>query len=838
MAAIAMLAVLLGRPARGHGDPLARRDAAARRRSVARGIARLRPVDGGDRVAAAVRAPARATGCRAMAAASARPRARGAARRAAGLRAAARAHRPVVPVYGVLANLLAAPAAPVATIVGLAACLAAAAAAPAGRASPRSRGCPASWIAGDRRRPCTAIPGDLAAVARGMGRGRRCSRSSAGRRHRSSRSTRRPRGRRGSCAASRSLVVASSSARSGRRGRAHIGRRALDAAARAGASSRATSVRATPCCSARQGVVMLVDTGPDPEPLTACLDRAGIARVDLLVLTHFDLDHVGGLTPCAAASEPCSHGPGTGRRRRSCDELAAGGAHVVDAARGARGGARRRALARRLARAGSRAFAPGNDASVVLDIAVAASRRRCSSATCSASPQRAIAASGALGPPYAIVKVAHHGSADQDPGALRGGGARRRAHHRRGRQRLRPPARRDARDARGLGACVVPHRLERAIARGDRPATAAVQVWRERDGRRRRPSVGWSHAHERPPCPCGEDAQRHPAGLVAIPAAGADRAGLRSRRGVRRARDRGCARLSRAEDPSLEVSDLRADDYVQGTLLGVTSPSLFGEPRLVRVSGVEKCSDAFLAEALSYLAVPAGRRDGGPPPHRRDRARQEAARRDPRRRGRRRRDRVPRHQARLRPVRLRGRRVPGRQEAHRSRGAARARLRFRRRPDRARGGVSAADRRRPGRRHRAGRRALLRRPRRDLGLHGRRHGDRRAATARRSSRCGTPWRRAPIRCRSSPRSREAAHDGTGRGQSRAGGRRSRRASASRTGRSTARGAICAGWTESTLGMAIQAAARADAEVKGGSRDSVFALERLVTVIATRAPYGS
>ena len=47
-----------------------------------------------------------------------------------------------------------------------------------------------------------------------------------------------------------------------------------------------------------------------------------------------------------------------------------------------------------------------------------------------------------------------------------------------------------------------------------------------------------------------------------------------------------------------------------------------------------------------------------------------------------------------------------------------------------------------------------------------------------------------------------------------------------------------GWSESTLGMAIQAAARADAEVKGGSRDAVFALERLVTVIATREPYGS
>nr|BFF11237.1 hypothetical protein GCM10025699_25400 [Microbacterium flavescens] len=60
----------------------------------------------------------------------------------------------------------------------------------------------------------------------------------------------------------------------------------------------------------------------------------------------------------------------------------------------------------------------------------------------------------------------------------------------------------------------------------------------------------------------------------------------------------------RAEDPSLEVSDLRADDYAAGSLLAVTSPSLFGEPRLVRVTGVEKCSDAFLAEAISYLAAP------------------------------------------------------------------------------------------------------------------------------------------------------------------------------------------------------------------------------------------
>src|SRR3954452_4247874 len=60
----------------------------------------------------------------------------------------------------------------------------------------------------------------------------------------------------------------------------------------------------------------------------------------------------------------------------------------------------------------------------------------------------------------------------------------------------------------------------------------------------------------------------------------------------------------RAEDPALEITDVRADDYAPGTLLGLASPSLFGEPRLVRVSGVERCSDAFLQEAVSYLEHP------------------------------------------------------------------------------------------------------------------------------------------------------------------------------------------------------------------------------------------
>ncbi|WP_243694959.1 DNA polymerase III subunit delta [Labedella populi] len=61
----------------------------------------------------------------------------------------------------------------------------------------------------------------------------------------------------------------------------------------------------------------------------------------------------------------------------------------------------------------------------------------------------------------------------------------------------------------------------------------------------------------------------------------------------------------RAEDPSLEISDVEADAYTSGELISFASPSLFGEPRLVRVSNVERCSDAFIEDAIAYLAQPA-----------------------------------------------------------------------------------------------------------------------------------------------------------------------------------------------------------------------------------------
>jgi DNA polymerase-3 subunit delta len=63
--------------------------------------------------------------------------------------------------------------------------------------------------------------------------------------------------------------------------------------------------------------------------------------------------------------------------------------------------------------------------------------------------------------------------------------------------------------------------------------------------------------------------------------------------------------ILRAEDPSLEIVELDAANYAPGELLTMASPSLFGEPRFIRVDSVEKTSDAFLDEVLGYLEMPA-----------------------------------------------------------------------------------------------------------------------------------------------------------------------------------------------------------------------------------------
>ena len=60
----------------------------------------------------------------------------------------------------------------------------------------------------------------------------------------------------------------------------------------------------------------------------------------------------------------------------------------------------------------------------------------------------------------------------------------------------------------------------------------------------------------------------------------------------------------RAQDQSLEIHEIDAADYSTGTLLNITSPSLFAEPRLVIIRGLEKCSDDLITDGINYVSAP------------------------------------------------------------------------------------------------------------------------------------------------------------------------------------------------------------------------------------------
>jgi competence protein ComEC len=47
--------------------------------------------------------------------------------------------------------------------------------------------------------------------------------------------------------------------------------------------------------AAGNGTAVVVDAGPDPEPVDRCLRDLGVSRVPLVLLTHFHADHVAGL---------------------------------------------------------------------------------------------------------------------------------------------------------------------------------------------------------------------------------------------------------------------------------------------------------------------------------------------------------------------------------------------------------------------------------------------------------------------------------------------------------------------------------------------------------------
>lgn len=321
---------------------------------------------------------------------------------------------PRLPVYAVLANALTAPAAPLATIAGLAACLSAGVPLLASGLAAIAW-VPCAWIAATAE-AVDAVPGNSIAWIPGAP------------------------GVMLATVLCTALLLAMLPGTPRRVRRISTGLVALAVGGAVGAGlvtgpldrARTPEDWAIALCDVGQGdavlvrsndAVALVDTGPDPEALAACLDRFEVSRIDLLVLTHFDLDHVGGSDAVMGRVGAVLHGPvAEPQEEQLLARLAAAGAEVRTASAGLAGvlGAAEWEVLWPRSRASG--FAPGNDSSVVIDVRGGGIPAVLLLGDLSETPQLALGAS--LRSTYDVVKVSHHGSADQAASLYRRLGAR------------------------------------------------------------------------------------------------------------------------------------------------------------------------------------------------------------------------------------------------------------------------------------------------------------------------------------------------------------------------------------------------------------------------------
>jgi competence protein ComEC len=314
---------------------------------------------------------------------------------------------PSLALYGVPANLLAGPAAPLATVLGLIACLVGALAPPLGVAVAWLGWLPASWIAAvatlfaglpGARGGWPGGPGGVALLVvieaaalvavLGVGRPRRMARGVA------------------LVALEAYLAAAVGGAAVTRLGRPGDWQYAMCDVGQ----GDATLVRSG-------DAVALIDLGEDPGPLRACLDDLGVGRLDLVVLTHFDLDHVGGADAVLGRADVVLAGPPGGAADETLLATFAGrGARVEQVQRGDRGTLG--SLGWEVLWPPPRGSTPGNEASVALHWTCGTEQPCLSAVTLGdlgAEAQARMA--GAVGPGRVdVVKVAHHGSADQSAG--------------------------------------------------------------------------------------------------------------------------------------------------------------------------------------------------------------------------------------------------------------------------------------------------------------------------------------------------------------------------------------------------------------------------------------
>jgi len=171
--------------------------------------------------------------------------------------------------------------------------------------------------------------------------------------------------------------------------------------------------------NAGPGAGVVVDTGPDPAGVDRCLHRLHVVRVPLLVLTHLHADHVGGLLgvlhgrAVGAVEVGPLHEPGPtwGLVQR---QLRSAGVRLVSAVVGEQRvvhGVELQVLAPAAAFHSTRS--DPNNSSIVLRVRTAG-RTLLLAGDAEVDAQAAIVAGGA--DLHAdVLKVAHHGSAYQDP---------------------------------------------------------------------------------------------------------------------------------------------------------------------------------------------------------------------------------------------------------------------------------------------------------------------------------------------------------------------------------------------------------------------------------------
>jgi competence protein ComEC len=320
---------------------------------------------------------------------------------------------PTLPLYGVVANLLAEPAAPAATVLGLLACVTLPLVPALGQAIAAIAWVPSAWIAAVARL-CATLPGARLPWAGGIIGALLLAVITA-------------------------LVVAVVIAPLSRRGR-RIAAMALTVCVVGSlvviGTARVTQQLQRPPdweiadCDIGQGDAMVVrsagkialmDTGPSEPLLKACLDTLGISHIDLLVLSHYDLDHVAGTPVVDGMVTRALVGPSSGAARD--DEILGGlldgGTRVDRVSRGVTGtlGDLRWSVIWPPAPLPDGVL-PGNDACVtVLFEPLESCENGClSSLFVGDLGQRAqdnvLEANPAL-PHVDVIEVAHHGSADQ-----------------------------------------------------------------------------------------------------------------------------------------------------------------------------------------------------------------------------------------------------------------------------------------------------------------------------------------------------------------------------------------------------------------------------------------